>query len=216
MKTKLARAMLLSLAIALSVVPLASAKADWNVGKPKPGLTLPMVELKCHLMKLWIEHGLWTHKLIVSDIAGLEDKAVTLARLLRNQEDIGNAIKPYYGKAVGEKYTELLKEHIVLAGKLVDALKAGNQAEADKINKEWYRNADDIAKYLSGLNPNWPIAELKQIWEKHLQLVTAQAAARLAKQWDKDVAAFDQGQDHLIHYADVLSAGIIRQFPKKF
>lgn len=216
MKSKLLRTLILGVSLALTVTPLASAKTDWNVGKPKPGLTLPMVELKCHLMKLWIEHGQWTHQFIVSDVAGLEDKEVVLARLLRNQEDIGNAIKPYYGNAAGGKYTELLKEHIVLAGKLVDALKAGNQAEAEKINKEWYRNADDIAKYLNGLNPNWPIAELKQIWETHLQLVTAQAAARLAKQWDKDISAFDQNQDHLIHYADVLSAGIVRQFPKKF
>lgn len=45
-----------------------------------------------------MEHAIWTRSYIVSAIGGLEDQDKVLARLLRNQDEIGNAIKPYYGE----------------------------------------------------------------------------------------------------------------------
>jgi hypothetical protein len=41
-------------------------------------------------------------------------------------------------------------------------------------------------------------------------------SARLKKDWNASIAAFDKGLDHLMMLADVLSAGIIKQFPEKF
>src|SRR5438552_13619897 len=61
--------------------------------------------------KLWEQHVAWTRMAIVSFAAGLPNLSATEARLLRNQTDIGNAIKPYYGAAAGTKLTALLKTH---------------------------------------------------------------------------------------------------------
>lgn len=51
---------------------------------------------------------------------------------------------------------------------------------------------------------------------KHLQLLTDAVVARLNKDWKAAIKAYDQGEDHIIKLADVLSDGIIKQFPKKF
>lgn len=218
MTSKLLRTVLLTMCVALFAAPFAAQAqgGEWRPAKTKPGLTLQMAKLKCEMQKLWYEHGDWTHRYIVSAVAGLEDKDAVLARLLRNQQDIGNAIKPYYGEEAGNKLAALLTEHIQIAGKLLEALKSNNQAEADKLNKEWYRNADDIAKFLSGINPNWQYQEMKAMWEQHLKFVADQAGARLTKNWDADIAAYDKGQDHLMKLADMLAIGIIKQFPNKF
>lgn len=56
------------------------------------------IRLKYDMQELWIEHAWWIRSLIVSDIAGLEDKDNVLERLLQNQIDLGNIIKPYYGE----------------------------------------------------------------------------------------------------------------------
>jgi hypothetical protein len=168
------------------------------------------------LRKLWIDHTVWTRNYIVSAIASAEDQDAALSRLLQNQKDIGNAIKPYYGEKAGKKLAELLTEHIVIAGELVEAAKNKDQANVDKFNKQWYQNADDIAQFLSSANPNWTKKALKELLDKHLVLTFNEVKARLEKDWEADIKAFDQGEDHIIKLADALSEGIIKQFPKKF
>ncbi|MFC5451912.1 glycosyltransferase [Paenibacillus aestuarii] len=181
-----------------------------------PCISAGAMKLKEDMRKLWMEHTIWTSKYIVSAAAGLKDKDKVLARLLRNQEDLGNAIKPFYGDAAGNKLTELLKEHIVLAGKIVDAAKRNKKAELKKLNDEWHRNADDIAKFLSSANPNLPEATVKELMYTHLQMMTDEATTRIKKDWDGNITAFDHGLDHIIKLADALSAGIIKQFPSRF
>ena len=174
-----------------------------------------IVNLKMDERKLWIDHVSWTRNFIVSDLDSLPDKDVVLQRLLKNQDDIGASIKPYYGEEAGNKLSKLLREHISIGGQVVDAAKSNNKADLDKYNKLWYKNADDIADFLSGANPNLSNSELKDMLHKHLDFVTAQVVARINKIWKADVEAYDKGEDHMIEFADVLSEGIIKQFPEK-
>ena len=142
---------------------------------------------KCNLImderQLWIDHVSWTRNFIVSDIASLEDKNIVLERLLKNQDDIGNSIKPYYGEDAGNKLSALLREHIELAGKVLEAAKNKDSKALDKNNKLWYENADEIADFLSKANPNYSNNELKDMLHKHLKFVTDQVIARLNKDW---------------------------------
>jgi len=110
----------------------------------------------------------------------------------------------------------LLREHILLAGKVLEAAKANNQADLKKYNTAWFKNADDMAAFLSGANPNWDKNTLRQLLHAHLKMVTDSVTARLKKDWNGDVRAFDEGEIHLMKIADVLSDGIIKQFPQKF
>ncbi len=99
-------------------------------------------DLRMSERKLWIDHVTWTRSFIVSDLASLDDKSDVLERLLKNQEDIGNSIKPYYGEEAGNKLTTLLKGHIELAGQVTDAAKNNNKDDLEKYNKLWYENAE--------------------------------------------------------------------------
>lgn len=174
------------------------------------------LKLNDNMRKLWIEHSVYTRDYIKSSLAGLEDQEVVLARLLKNQKDIGNAIKPFYGNAAGDKLGQLLTEHIVIAGKLVAAIKSNDQASITKFNKEWYKNADDITEFLTKANPYWKKNQIKNMLYMHLQQVSDVVSARMKKDWRADIKAFDHGTAHLIQFADVLSKGIVKQFPQKF
>jgi hypothetical protein len=57
---------------------------------------------------------------------------------------------------------------------------------------------------------------LRQLFHAHLKMVTESVLARLKKDWNGDIRAFDEGEIHLIKIADFLSDGIIKQFPQKF
>lgn len=179
-------------------------------------LSNSIVNMKIDQRKLWIDHVSWTRSFIISDLASLADKDPVLERLLKNQDDIGASIKPYYGEEAGNKLSKLLREHIVIAGQVVDSAKSNNKSDLDKYNKSWYKNADDIADFLSSANSNWANSELKDMLHKHLEFVTAQAVERLNKNWKADIEAYDKGEEHMIKFADMLSDGIVKQFPQKF
>ena len=169
------------------------------------------------MRKLWEDHITWTRLFIVSAVAELPDKGPTTNRLLQNQVDIGNAVKPYYGDAAGEKLTTLLKEHITTAAELVAAAKGNESAKMADANKRWYANADAIAAFLSGANPkSWPADDMKRMMHEHLDLTAAEVQARLKGDWPADIAAYERVHEQILHMADMLSDGIISQFSKKF
>ncbi|WP_438348602.1 glycosyltransferase [Paenibacillus sp. FA6] len=204
------------LVLVMASMPLyAGVTGDVHARTQKECLSPSKVQLKSDLRKLWTDHMIWTRNYIVSALAGLEDQEKVSARLLKNQRDIGNAFKPYYGQEAGNKFTELLREHILIAGKIVDAAKSGNQIEFETNHTEWYRNTDDIARFLSGMNPKWSDKELKGLLYKHLQLITDEVTARIKKDWDADIMAYDIGETHMVMFADILADGIIKQFPKQ-
>ncbi|WP_298473627.1 glycosyltransferase [Psychrobacillus sp. FSL K6-4046] len=214
MKNQFLKSTVLLMALVLIASPL-TTEAQENVPQEQC-VSQAACQLKGDIRKLWTDHVMWTRLYIVSTLEGLDDQEKVLARLLENQEDIGNAFKPYYGEAPGNKLTELLKDHILLAGKVVDAAKSGNNANFERYNKEWYKNADDIADFLSKANPNLPNEELKEFLEMHLELITEDVKARLAKDWDSSIIALDKGIDHILKLADTLSNGVVKQFPNKF
>lgn len=169
------------------------------------------------MRKLWEDHITWTRLYIVSAVGGLADKDATAQRLLQNQTDIGNAIKPFYGDAAGAKLTALLRDHILIAAELIDAAKAGNKPKQDDATKRWFANADEIAAFLSGANPkNWPLADAKKMMHDHLNLTTEEVVAQLTKNWAGSIAAYDKVHTQILHMADMLSSGIEAQHPNKF
>lgn len=184
--------------------------------KSKHCITKSQLALISAMRKLWMEHAFWTKNAIDSILAGSDDTGVVVDRLLRNQDDIGNLIKPYYGIAAGNQLATLLRSHINIAGELVQAVKAGDQTNIERLNQMWYANADQIVAFLSKANPELSEAELKTMFYKHLQQVTDIVMARASGNWAKEVMVYDAGENHLIHIADYLAQGIIKQFPARF
>ena len=169
------------------------------------------------MRQLWEDHIVWTRLFIVSATNDLPDAPATTERLLRNQRDIGDAIAPFYGAAAGAALTTLLRGHILTAAQLVAAAKAGDTTAASRASAHWYANADSIAAFLSAANPeHWPLAALRAGMRMHLDLTLQEAVARLHGDYAADVAAYDAIHRHILQLADLLSDGIIGQFPRRF
>ena len=136
--------------------------------------------------------------------------------LMKNQEDIGNAIAGYYGAAAGQQLTMLLKQHISIAVDVIKAAKTGNTGAQKQADDKWQQNAMDIATFLSKANPNWPRATLVEMMKTHLSTTTNEVVARLKHDYEGDVRAYDTVYEHILMMSDALSDGIVKQFPDKF
>ena len=180
-------------------------------------LTAKSVAFHADMRKLWEDHITWTRLAIISLEGNTPDTKVTVARLLRNQADLGNAVKPFYGATAGNALTKLLREHILIAADLIAAAKAGDSAKVAEVQTQWTANADQISSLLHGANPqNWPLATLKAEMHMHLKLTGEEAVAHLQGKWAADVAAYDKVHTHILHMSDLLADGIVAQFPNRF
>jgi hypothetical protein len=206
---------------ALAALAVSNAQSAGAHGGPShdhhAALTRKEAELHDGMRKLWEDHIVWTRLAIISLTTDAPDTEATVGRLLQNQTDIGDAVKPFYGAAAGDELTRQLRLHILIAAEVINAAKAGDAAKLADAQARWRANADDIAGVLASVNPRfWKLETMKEEMQTHLELTTEEVVARLQANWDADVAAYDRVHEHILHMADLLSNGIVKQFPKRF
>ena len=185
-------------------------------GAPNPSSVDAACALRQDMRKLWTDHTVWTRDYIIAAVDDKPDQQSAASRLMKNQEDIGAAIATYYGKNNGDRLTALLKEHITLAGDVIKAAKTKDASQFKAVDEQWKRNADEIADFLNSANPNWTRASLTEMMMMHLSTTTEEVKARLDKDWDRDVKAYDKVYEHILKMSDALADGIVRQFPERF
>ena len=218
-RLSVAAAVLLCAAM-LAVAPWrsAGAQAETRTHMDVSGaVTARQLAFRNSMRVLWEQHVAWTRLAIVSFNGSLPDLAATEARLLRNQVDIGNAVKPFYGRAAGNQLTGLLRRHILIAVDILADVKGGHQHALNGDLKRWYANANQLSAFLHKANPrNWPLPALRSMMHRHLKLTTDEAVAELSGKYPASVAAYDRVEREILGMPDMLSTGIIKQFPHRF
>lgn len=202
--------------VAIPVENSGMTQNQGNRNTAPAGITANQMNLISDLRKLWMEHVFWTRLAIISMVNNLPDQTPVTNRLLRNATDMAAALRPIYGDAVATKFGSLISEHLTIAAQLVNAAKQGDTEAAQRAEKAWYANADQIAAYLSSINPYISKEDFKNMFYNHLALTKAEAAAEIKKDYVNSIALFDQIEKQALTMADTMSGGIIRQFPGTF
>lgn len=170
------------------------------------------VSLMNHLRKLWEQHVMWTRSFIISVAHDLKDLDLVTKRLLENPVDFANVLRQYYGDEIAKQFENLLTEHLLIAGDLVKAAKAGDTAKVASTRTKWYDNAAQIAKFLASINPHWDEEEWKFMLDTHLQLIEQEVANRLQGRFAEDISDFELIEEEALEMADLMTLGIIEQF----
>ena len=200
--------LLLATILLTAIVPVTNAEAKAKLSRQ---------DFHDAMRKLWEDHITWTRFVIIGAFEDLPDLDPAVQRLLQNQADIGNAIKPFYGEAAGDQLTALLRDHILIAAEILQAAKNGDAAALEDASARWYDNADDIAAFLNAANPDhWPLEEMRAMMREHLDLTLQEAVAYLNGDYQASIAAYDEIHLQILAMADMLSEGIVGQFPNKF
>jgi hypothetical protein len=166
---------------------------------------------------LWETHGAWTHMVIVSFAGNLPNLAAEEQILLQNQVNIGNAVKPFYGAAAGEQLTKLLKEHILGAVAVLEAAKSGDKGKISQVEAAWFKNGNEIADFLHAADPrHLSRAAARTMMKVHLEQVIEQGVDELKGDYAGDAQAYEPYIRHILAMADMISGGIIKQFPARF
>lgn len=175
-------------------------------------LSPSQLQLLNTLRRLWIEHVMWTRSFIVSTASNLPDLDSVTKRLLRNPVDFSSALKPLYGNKKAMRFEKLFTDHLLIAANLVNAAKEGNSGAVEEQRKKWYANADEIAKFLSDINPCWSQKDWKGMLYAHLKMTENEAVQLLSGQYPESIMQYDAIQEEALKMADTMAYGIIHQF----
>ena len=168
------------------------------------------------MRNLWQSHGTWTERAIVDFVGGLPDTNLVVGRLLQNQVDIGNAVKPFYGTKGGNALTTLLQAHINAAVDVLKDAKSGDAAATTKAEAAFYANGNQVAAFLHSANPkHWPLKAMRTMMRSHLNQVLALAVDQLKGHYKAAIGEYDVYIGHILDMADMLSTGIMQQFPAR-
>jgi hypothetical protein len=208
-----------AIVVAAALAALAIASAAPSGAAPARDRTITPKALAFHdrMRALWESHGTWTERAIVDFVGGLPDTQVAVARLLRNQTEIGNAVKPFYGRKAANQLTALLKGHINAAVALLQAAKSGDSKATAARQAAFFANANRIARFLHTANPrHWSLRAMKTMMRVHLTQVIGLAVAQLQGHYRAAVRLYGVYIGHILDMADMLSTGIMQQFPARF
>ncbi len=184
---------------------------------PDPrGVNKAQLDLNNYIRMLWEQHVFWTRLAILSIVFDLPDANATTSRLLRNPKDFEVLLRPLYGDGGASRFADLLTSHLVIASELVKAAKAGNNRAMANAENRWYANADEIAAFLASINPYWSEVNWKAMLHEHLALTKTEAVDMLTGRYADSITVFDQIERQALGMADVMTDGVIRQFPNQF
>lgn len=188
------------------------SRNDRRMKKDSRCITYDQLMIMNKIRKLWEQHVMWTRSFIVSAAGDMPDIEFVTQRLLRNPADFAAALRPLYGDEKSNEFKRLFTDHLVIAADLVNSAKAGNTAAAELARRKWYENAAEIAYFLSFINPYWDSREWQMMLFEHLKITEELATLRLRGNFAADIMQSEKIEKQALEMADMMSAGIIRQF----
>ncbi|MBN7772965.1 acetylglutamate kinase [Clostridium aminobutyricum] len=170
------------------------------------------VELYNILRRLWMDHAIWTRGFTISTAFNSEDLDDVTKRLLRNPTDFAYLLSIFFGNQYAMEFEELLRDHLLIAGQLVNAAKDGDTKTVNEQREKWYQNATDIAVLLGDMSPYWNTQAWQAMLNDHLKMVENQATQILTGKYQESIDQYDNMQTQMLMMADQMACGIIKQF----
>jgi hypothetical protein len=173
-------------------------------------------ELHKAMRALWHGHIVHTRAYAEAVKAGNTAAAKKAAdETVANAKEIAHAVAGFYGEDAGKSMLDLLAGHWMGVQHLTDATHKGDTAAEQRARQELDANAADVAKFLSGANPNLPYDAVHGLMMAHIGYHEAQIREIMDGDRKAEATTWTSMQEHMNMFADALSDGIARQFPEK-
>jgi hypothetical protein len=206
------RSLFLAGAVSLSAVPASLAPAQQAPAAP---ISAKAVQAQAALRDLWVDHIFWVRNVVIETLAHNSSGAAGAeAQVVANAKQLAASIEPFYGKSASEKLFALLAAHY---GAIKQYLDAGtNETAKNAAIAAATRNADEIAVFLAGANPNLPVDTLRAMLDAHVSQHFEEIDQLRAKQFQAESGTWEMMKGHVYMIADAMAEALAKQFPAKF
>ena len=176
-----------------------------------------VAEMKQAFRDLWLGHIFWVRH-VVSNIAtnDPDERDAAEKEVVANTKQIANTIAPFYGEAASEKLNSLLDVNIDAVREYSEATVARSKQRQDAALARLASNADDIADFLSHVNPYLQKDNVRSLIAAHGAHHVLQINQYKAKDYAHLGATWPMMRQHVYVIADTLTTALAKQFPSKF
>ncbi|HET8691657.1 MAG TPA: hypothetical protein VFM30_05965 [Steroidobacteraceae bacterium] len=210
-------ALIAAAAAATLSLPAAAHDAPMAKAAEPAVIATKLADARAAQRDLWIGHVFWVRNVVLATFEGDREAATAAeAQVVTNAKAIAASIEPFYGKPASEQLFKLLAGHWGAIKADLDAAHAGDKAGRDAAMAKLLANAEEIAKFLSGANPNLPHDTVKGLLVAHGSHHVQQISEVKARQFDAEAKTWAAMSTHMYVIADALADGTAKQFPDKF
>jgi hypothetical protein len=176
-----------------------------------------VADTKEALRDLWLGHIFWVRYVVLNN-ATYNPAARDAAEkeVVANTKQIAGTIAPFYGEAASEKLFSLLDINYGALKEYSEATVGGNKRRQDAALARLASNADDIAAFLSGVNPYLPKDTVRGLIAVHGSHHVLQINQYKEKEYAHAGATWPMMRQHVYLIADTLTTALVKQFPSKF
>jgi hypothetical protein len=176
-----------------------------------------VAEMKQAFRDLWLGHIFWVRH-VVSNIAtnDPDERDAAEKEVVANTKQIADTIAPFYGEAASEKLNSLLDVNIDAVREYSEATVARSKQRQDAALARLASNADDIADFLSHVNPYLQKDNVRSLIAAHGAHHVLQINQYKAKDYAHLGATWPMMRQHVYVIADTLTTALAKQFPSKF
>lgn len=178
-------------------------------------ITLPELDLNNDIRMFLTQHCFWIRMLMISITEELKDVSEINARILRITKNISSMYRNYYGNAAAGNMERLLSNHLRLNIDLINAYKNKDGQESE-LDRRKYSNIDELASLLSGMNPFHTFDEIQGLFIIQFDLFKKMLNMHLTGNHSSEIAAFDNLEQQALVTAELLTNGMVNQFPDAF
>jgi hypothetical protein len=176
-----------------------------------------VAEMQQNLRDLGVGHIFWVRH-VVSNIAtnDPEERDAAEKEVVTNTKQIAHTMVPSYGEVASEKFYSLLDGNIGAVREYSEATVAENKQQQDAALAHLAANADEIADFLSHLNPYLQKDIVRALIATHGAHHVLQIKQYKAKDYAPLGATWPMMRQHIYVIADTLTTALAKQFPSKF
>lgn len=209
-------------AVSLSVIPVVALMA---FVLPQASATAPtaaadrvaVLETKMVLRDLWVEHVVWIRSYVMATHAHhpLQSK-VAEQEVVANAKALAGTITPFYGQAASDKLFDLLAGHWGAVRDYNAATLEQSRPGQEKATANIIANAREIARFLSGANPNLPEDAVFGLLASHGGHHIAQINEVGSRDFTGEAETWHAMRHHMLVLSDAIADAIAKQFPDRF
>ena len=199
----------------LAGVGLAGCAHDWRSGSDPHPTTV--VDLQAVLRDEWSRHLFWTRNVVLDNAKkDLRSKSFAEKAVAANTKDIARTLRPFYGESASDQFHTLLTKHYTAVKAYSEATVAGNARQKDAAMAQLMSNTDDIATFLSRVNPYLSKDTVRGLFSTLVDHHVTQIRKFQERDYAGEEETWPVVEHHVYNIADTLATALGKQFPSKF